>query len=245
MGFFYPGLIPLCVFSLIRAIDKILNFDLWQESSPWRLLWSTWHFTTLTPACVFLSFCFCVLPRGESANSSRGHSSGQSIRDVCDSSEEGQHEVRSAACHINAPEPCLPLSALHTQRGCCHIITKQHFHVCMCKCVILCAPPGPRWKRVKQSWALWWAVGHPGPCWLGPSSSPCTTAPCLTANRIGWSSSRTSRSRASGRWDVWWKLCRRFHCLSPCSNLKLSCNAEYQNDVFVTENTLHRCTVSF
>lgn len=68
------------------------------------------YLTTLTCACLFLCLSVCVLPRGESAYSSRGHSSGQSVWDVCDGSEEGQHEVRGAACHINAPKLCLPLS---------------------------------------------------------------------------------------------------------------------------------------
>ena len=69
-------------------------------------------------------------------------------------------------------------------------------------CVFVCAPPGPQWTMAKQCWALWWAAGPPAPCWLGPSSSPCTTVPCVTASRIGWSSSRTIPIRTSGRWDV-------------------------------------------
>lgn len=58
-----------------------------------------------------LSACF-ALPRGESAYSGGGHSSGQSVRDVRDGSEEGQHEVRGATCHITVPEP------LNTRRRC-------------------------------------------------------------------------------------------------------------------------------
>lgn len=149
-----------------------------------------------------------VLPRGESANSSGGHSSGQSVWDVRDGSEEGQHEVRSAACHINAPEPCLPLSELchvtHNTESAVTSSPKWHLCVlCLCVSVLFSVPPaGPQWKTAKRSWAPWWAVGPPGPCWLGLSSSPCTTAPCVTASRTGWSSSRASHSRASGRWDV-------------------------------------------
>lgn len=65
------------------------------------------------PVCVCVSAV--VLPRGESAYSSRGHSTGQSVWDVRDGSEEGQHEVRQ----INAPGLSLPLS-----EG-CHSVTEH------------------------------------------------------------------------------------------------------------------------
>lgn len=94
--------------------------------------------------------------------------------------------------------PCQPCHVTHTPRllSRCHVVTKQHM------CVILYAPPGPQWKMAKQCWALWWAVDPQGHCWLGPSSSPCTTVLYVTANKTGWSSSRASRSRTIGRWDV-------------------------------------------
>lgn len=56
---------------------------------------------------MLVCFCLFVLPRRESANTSRGYSSGQGVWDVCNSSEEGQPEV----CCINALELSLALSA--------------------------------------------------------------------------------------------------------------------------------------
>ena len=85
--------------------------------------------------------CLCpsvfVLPRSESAHSSRGHSSGQSVRDVCDGSEEGQHEVRSAALPHQRPGAVFtPVSPVH--RECCHAATKQRVCSCVCVCVCVC-----------------------------------------------------------------------------------------------------------
>lgn len=80
-----------------------------------RRLFNGHRWQALTYACLCLCVSVFVLPRGESAYSSRGHSTGPSVWDVCDGSEEGQHEVRQ----INAPGLSLPLS-----EG-CHIVTKQ------------------------------------------------------------------------------------------------------------------------
>lgn len=109
----------------------------WQREYLNRLLCSTWRLTTLPCSCLFLCLSvYSLLPRGESAYSSGGHSSGQSLRDVCDGSEEGQYEVHSAACHINAPELCLPLSAppyvTHTPR----LLSLCHLTACVCVCVL-------------------------------------------------------------------------------------------------------------
>lgn len=45
---------------------------------------------------MLVCFSLFLLLRRESTNTSRGHSSGQSVWDVCNSSEEGQPEVCSA-----------------------------------------------------------------------------------------------------------------------------------------------------
>lgn len=107
----------------------------------WPATWPRSEHPSLSPTCdshMFVFLSVAALPRGESADSGGGHSSGQSVRDVRDGSEEGQHEVGSAAWHIRAPEPCLPLSALwchpHTERA----VTLPLTRVCVCVCVSLC-----------------------------------------------------------------------------------------------------------
>lgn len=108
-------------------------------------------------------------------------------------------------------------------------------------CAFLCAPLGLWWKMAKQCWALWWAAGPPGPCWLDPSSSPCTTVPCVTANRIGWSSSRTIHSRTSGRWDVGgtmndYNVCHRGQVRKKCLWNKIDIAANYPSCIWLVEN---------
>lgn len=97
-----------------------------------------------------------VLPRGESAYSSRGHSSGQSVWNVCDSSEEGQHEVRSAACHINALELCLPLSALLSHPYTESVVVLPLNSVCVCLYLHLQALGG-RWPNSARPCGELWA----------------------------------------------------------------------------------------
>lgn len=92
------------------------------------------YLTTLTYVCLSVHLSVFPLPRGESAHSSGGHSSGQSVRDVRDGSEEGQHEVRSTTCHISA------LSCVtHTQRV--PSLLLNTVRVCVCVCVFSSVHP--------------------------------------------------------------------------------------------------------
>lgn len=64
-------------------------------------------------ACLFPVYLFV---RGESAHTSGGHSSRQSLWDVRDSSEEGQPEVRISAQHPEScvyPRPLCPITLSH------------------------------------------------------------------------------------------------------------------------------------
>lgn len=69
----------------------------------------------------------------------------------------------------------------------------------------LTPPAGLRSTTARRSWAQWWAADPPAPCWPARSSSPCTTAPCAMASKIGWSSSRVIPSTTNGRWG-WFPL---------------------------------------
>lgn len=124
-----------------------------------------------------------LLPRGESAHSSRGHSSGQSVRDVRDGSEEGQHEVRSAACHINAPELCLPLSAplCHPCTDSAVTLSLNGVRVCVFVCVLFSVhlqALGGRWPNSPWPCGELWA-----PRGLVDSSSHHHHAPLCRVRR--------------------------------------------------------------